>query len=73
MSSLSASAVAKKAKPDPETWSSKAIVASVRGSRQWKKWVEDLAKENRQTVANLIDMALARFAKDTGFRDPPER
>ncbi len=63
----------KKRKPVPESWGSKPIVASVRGSLEWKQWVEELALENRQSVANLIDMALARLAKDTGFRDPPDR
>jgi hypothetical protein len=49
------------------------IAAQVRGTPEWKEWVEELAKANRVSVAGLIDMVLARFARETDFRDPPER
>lgn len=63
----------KKTEPAPDSWTVKPIVAQVRGSVRWKEWVESLAKANRQSVATLIDMSLARFARETGFREPPER
>jgi integrase len=49
------------------------IVAQVRGSAQRKEWLEALAKANRQSVSGLIDTALARLAREIGFREPPER
>ena len=56
-----------------EDWQSKPLAIQVRGSIEWKEWVEALAEANRQKVAGLIDTALTRFAKEMGFRDPPER
>jgi len=64
---------AKPEKADSPNWSSKPLVASIRGSAEWKQWLEGLAKANRQTVAGVIDTALARLAKEIGYEDPPER
>jgi len=58
---------------DPDTWASKPIAAQVRGSARWKRWAQGLAKANRQSVAELIDTALARLAREIGYREPPER
>ncbi len=49
------------------------MAAQVRGTPEWKEWVEELAKANRQSVSGVIDTALARLAKEIGFREPPER
>src|SRR5262249_36086356 len=60
-------------KPSSKDWESKPQAIQVRGSQEWKQWVEDLAAANRQKVAGLVDTALARLARDIGFRIPPER
>lgn len=62
-----------RSKSSPEQWESKPTAINLRGSPEWKQWVKDLAQENRQDVSVLIDMLLARYAKETGFRNPPER
>jgi hypothetical protein len=63
---------APKAKSEP--WGEgKPLAAQLRGSEEWKKWLEELARANRMSVAGAIDLALARLAKDLGFREPPER
>ncbi len=49
------------------------IAAQVRGSAEWKEWLEGIAKANRQSVSGLLDTALARYAKEMGYPDPPER
>jgi hypothetical protein len=49
------------------------IVASIRGTPEWKTWLEDLAKANRQSVSGMIDLALADYARTRGFKPPPER
>lgn len=60
-------------KREPETWSRQPFAVQVRGTPEWKEWVEELAEFNRQKVAGLVDTALARLAKEVGFRDPPKR
>jgi hypothetical protein len=45
----------------------------VRGSAEWKQWVEELAKFLRQPVSGLVDTSLARTARESGFREPPKR
>lgn len=52
---------------------SQPLAVQVRGSAEWKQWVEDLATANRQNVSGLIDTALARQAQEIGFRNPPKR
>ncbi len=63
----------RRASRDPDTWKIKPIAATIRGSAEWKGWLEGLAKAHRQSVAGLIDTALARLAKEIGYKDPPER
>ena len=61
-------------KPKSEPWGeSKPLAAQLRGSTEWKAWLEEFARSNRLSVAGVIDMALTRLAKDLGFREPPER
>lgn len=62
------------AKPGPKTTGG-ATVKSVafRVSAPYSKWLEEMAAHNRTTVAGLIDQALARHARETGFREPPAR
>ena len=51
-----------------EAWTDvKPIAVRVRGSAEWKQWVEDLADTNRQSVSGLIDQALAFWAQRTGL------
>jgi hypothetical protein len=57
-------------KPKSEPWGeSKPLAAQLRGSAEWKAWLEEFARSNRLSVAGVIDMALTRLAKDLGFRE----
>lgn len=57
-----------------ETWSRKPLVFQMRGNPEWKAWVDRAAKFNRTTVANLFDMAVSKFVRESGFKEePPER
>jgi hypothetical protein len=50
------------------------IVLAVKGRREWKEWVDRLAAHDRSSVNELIDRALARYARWIGFEEvPPER
>jgi hypothetical protein len=46
-------------------------IIGVRVSDEYAEWVERLAARNRSTVAGLVDQALAKFARDIGFTEPP--
>jgi hypothetical protein len=51
-----------------------AIAVTLKGSAEWKAWVDDLADHCRTDVSKLIDMALVEFAKGHGFsRQAPRR
>lgn len=50
-----------------------AIAVTLRGSPEWKEWVEGLAEDRRLDVAKLIDCALIDYAKTHGYlpKAPP--
>jgi hypothetical protein len=57
--------------PEPEP---RQTLFSVKGRPSWLAWVDRLAAADRSTRADLLDRALARYAKEIGFREaPPER
>jgi hypothetical protein len=50
------------------------IVLAVRGRQVWKDWIDRLAAHDRSSINELIDRALARYAREIGFKEvPPER
>jgi hypothetical protein len=50
------------------------IVLAVRGRQAWKDWIDRLAAHDRSSINELIDRALARYAREIGFKEvPPER
>lgn len=65
-----------KAKPKgtevPSTRQPTAI--TVRGSKEWRAWVEQGAKFCLTDTSKLIDIAVARYLKDQGFtKERPDR
>lgn len=59
--------------PVPEAPSRKPMVVQIRGSEEWKAWVEGLADREGDTVAKMVERTLRRFAKESGYPDPPKR
>lgn len=52
----------------------RAVAITLKGSEEWKGWVEMVAGRCRITVSSLIDLALTDFAKGKGIQEePPER
>jgi hypothetical protein len=50
------------------------IALTIRGRDEWKAWVRKLAAADRSSFNELVDRALARYAKEIGFKEsPPER
>lgn len=74
MSSIVVQPMAKsKTKPkDPrDDWERKPLVLQVRGSPEWKAWLDRAAKFSRMSVSVFIDQAAARAAREAGFDEPP--
>ena len=67
--------VAKKKAPPPKfpPADRKPMVVQMRGSEEWKLWVESLAEQERDTVAKLVERVLAKHAREIGFASPPRR
>ena len=67
--------VAKKrvVKPAPKTASSQPNAITIRGSTDWKTWLEEFAGRMRSRPTAIIDLALAKLAHQEGFREPPPR
>lgn len=57
----------KKAAPKRSAGKASTIAVTLRGSQEWKSWLEALAKHARLDVAKVIDRAVIDFAKKEGF------
>jgi uncharacterized protein (DUF1778 family) len=75
MSLAAAADMAKKAskKSPRDDWDRKPLALQVRGSVEWKAWLERAAEFSRMTVANFVDHAAAKAARDAGFDEPPPK
>lgn len=51
----------------------KPIVVAIRGSAEFKDWLERYAHHNRSTVAQVVERALADRAARDEFDPPPPR
>jgi hypothetical protein len=72
---MEAAVMARKvAKPKVSQAKTSTIAVTLRGSPEWKTWLEALAKKDRSNVATVIDKALVRYAVNIGFeQEAPER
>jgi hypothetical protein len=52
----------------------KSIAVTIKGSPEWKEWIDGLAEHCRLDVAKVIDLAVVEYAKAEGY-DPkaPQR
>jgi hypothetical protein len=47
---------------------------TIRGSLEWRAWVQRASEHCRTDVAKLVDAALIRYMKEQGFsEEPPKR
>ena len=72
---MEACAMAKKKAPAPKAKAKErlAIVVTLKGSPEWKAWVDELADLCRTDTSKLIDMALVELAKARGFKKEAPR
>jgi hypothetical protein len=48
-------------------------IISIRGTNEWRDWLDRFAAHQRVTPTALVDQALAEAARRAGFEDPPPR
>jgi hypothetical protein len=48
-------------------------VLALRGTDEWKKWLDGFATRKGMPVTVLVDHALRELAKRDGYADPPTR
>ena len=51
----------------------KPMVVQIRGSQEWKSWIEGLAQREHDTVAKFMERLIRQFARDNGYENPPLR
>jgi hypothetical protein len=65
------SLVGRPKKGTPRKIDPKGKTIGVRASAEYVMWLEQLARHNRSSISVLFDQALAGYAKEIGFPDPP--
>lgn len=75
---MSGTAVAKKKSkaeaPPPEPTDPRPIVISIKGSAEFRDWLNELADHERVTSVAVIERALVEYAVNHGFTKPaPKR
>ncbi len=61
------------AKKKPKGRPPREMVVGMRGSTEWKTWLDELAEHCRLNKVDVIDLALVDFAAKQGFKAPPKR
>jgi hypothetical protein len=64
--------MAKKKRKD-EPAGPRGMVIGMRGTAEWKAWLDEFADHCRLNKVTLIDLALVDYAVKAGFRAPPKR
>jgi hypothetical protein len=60
--------------PGTEEWKKKPLIVNLRGSEEFKEWIQGLAAFDRQSVSGVVERALVRYGRAIGFKtEPPER
>jgi hypothetical protein len=64
----------KRPEPAPKGWQSKPAMLQMRGSPEFKAWLERAAAHDRSSLALYLERAAIRYAKFIGFEESaPER
>jgi hypothetical protein len=64
----------KKPKPQPVEPARRPMAVGIKGSEEWKTWLEEAARYCRMSVSGLIDVAVTQYVRAQGFpKPPPER
>lgn len=60
-----------KKKAPVEVSSPRKTVLTIKGTEEWKAWLERLSKHLRMPTSTLVDHALVKYAKELKFEEPP--
>jgi hypothetical protein len=60
-------------KSDPPDMPPRQSAFTIKGTAEWKAWVERAADHCRDSVSSLFDKAVADYVKAHGFEEPPPR
>lgn len=58
-------------KSDPIGLPPRPTAATIKGTPEWRAWVDEAATHCRETIASFFDKAAVEYAKDKGFTKPP--
>jgi hypothetical protein len=62
----------KASKPKPSE--PRQTVLTIKGTEEWKDWLNELSNFLRIPTSTIVDLALVKYAKDVGFtKEPPKR
>ena len=61
--------MAKKTAKQPAKPALHRTVLTIKGSEEWKAWLERFAEFLRTPASTVVDHALVRYAKETGFKE----
>lgn len=56
--------------PGPEP-SRRATVLTIRGTPEWREWLDRASRHCRMSASTLVDLAVAKFVREQGFSEPP--
>jgi hypothetical protein len=65
--------MAKAKKKAPRPGGARMTTRGLRMTEAYAEWIDQFAAAERMGVATLIDRAVAAYAKQVGFKTPPER
>jgi hypothetical protein len=64
----------KKPKGRPQEPVRRLTVLTIKGTPAWKEWLEGFGRHLRAPLSTVVDQALVRYAKETGYKpEAPER
>jgi hypothetical protein len=72
MSALGAATMAKKKAKPKEPTDERVAVIVLKGSPEYREWLNDISRETLIPVASIVRDALAKWAKQRGHEAPPE-
>ncbi len=55
------------------TGAARETVVALKGTPEWKAWLDGFALHCRLRLADTIEQSLMCYAKERGFRGPPKR
>jgi hypothetical protein len=58
-------------RPGPEPTGRRPTALTVKGSEEWKAWLERAARYCRVSTSALADLAITDYVKARGFDEPP--